>query len=45
MGILIFPGGLGGIPSGLTGYFTHSIRHAEDILPDCEAPPLVEPAY
>jgi DHA3 family macrolide efflux protein-like MFS transporter len=34
MGLLIFLSSLGGILAGLIGYFAHSIRHAEDILPD-----------
>jgi hypothetical protein len=34
MGLLIFLSSLGGILAGLAGYFVHSIRHAEDILPD-----------
>ena len=34
MGLLIFFSSLGGILAGLTGYFVHPIRHAEDILPD-----------
>lgn len=34
MGLLIFISCLGGILAGLTGYFIHSIRHAEDILAD-----------
>jgi hypothetical protein len=34
MGLLIFLSALGGILAGLAGYFIHSIRHAEDILPD-----------
>lgn len=34
MGLLIFFSALGGILAGLVGYFIHSIRHAEDILPD-----------
>ena len=34
MGLLIFLSALGGILAGLTGYFIHSIRHAEEILPD-----------
>jgi MFS transporter, DHA3 family, macrolide efflux protein len=34
MGLLIFLSSLGGILAGLAGYFIHSIRHAEDILPD-----------
>ena len=34
MGLLIFLSSLGGILAGLTGYFIHYIRHAEDILPD-----------
>ena len=34
MGVLIFFSCLGGILAGLTGYFIHSIRNAEDILPD-----------
>src|SRR5687768_10248305 len=34
MGLLIFFSCLGGILAGLAGYFIHSIRHAEDILPD-----------
>ena len=34
MGLLIFLSSLGGILAGLVGYFIHSIRHAEDILPD-----------
>ncbi len=34
MGLLIFFGGLGGILAGLVGYFIHSIRNAEAILPD-----------
>lgn len=34
MGLLIFFSCLGGILAGLAGYLIHSIRHAEDILPD-----------
>jgi MFS family permease len=34
MGLLIFFGGLGGILAGLAGYLVHSIRNAEDLLPD-----------
>jgi MFS transporter, DHA3 family, macrolide efflux protein len=34
IGLLIFLSSLGGILAGLTGYFVHAIRHAEDILPD-----------
>jgi hypothetical protein len=34
MGLLLFFSSLGGILAGLTGYFVHPIRHAEDILPD-----------
>jgi MFS transporter, DHA3 family, macrolide efflux protein len=34
MGLLIFFSCLGGILAGLAGYFIHSIRNAEDILPD-----------
>ncbi|HEU4746029.1 MAG TPA: MFS transporter [Anaerolineales bacterium] len=34
MGLLIFFSCLGGILAGLAGYFIHSIRDAEDILPD-----------
>lgn len=34
MGLLIFLSSLGGILAGLAGYLAHSIRHAEDILPD-----------
>jgi MFS family permease len=34
MGLLIFFSCLGGILAGLSGYFIHPIRHAEDILPD-----------
>jgi len=34
MGLLIFFSCFGGILAGLAGYFIHSIRHAEDILPD-----------
>ncbi len=33
-GLLIVFGGLGGILTGLAGYFIRPIRHAEDILPD-----------
>ncbi|HEX5944546.1 MAG TPA: MFS transporter [Anaerolineales bacterium] len=33
-GLLIFFSCLGGILAGLAGYFIHSIRDAEDILPD-----------
>lgn len=44
MGLLIFFGGLGGILAGLTGYFVHAIRNAEDILPDQDAVPSAEPA-
>jgi hypothetical protein len=43
MGLLIFFGSLGGILAGLMGYFIHSIRNAEDILPDHDTSPLVEP--
>jgi hypothetical protein len=34
MGLLIFLSCLGGMLAGLTGYFIHPIRHAEEILPD-----------
>ena len=34
MGLLIFLSCLGGILAGLAGYFIHSIRYAEDLLPD-----------
>ncbi|HUE98983.1 MAG TPA: MFS transporter [Anaerolineales bacterium] len=34
MGLLIFFSCLGGVLAGLTGYFIHSIWHAEDLLPD-----------
>ncbi len=34
MGLLIFFSCLGGMLAGLTGYFIHAIRHAEDLLPD-----------
>jgi MFS transporter, DHA3 family, macrolide efflux protein len=34
MGLLIFFSCFGGILAGLAGYFIHTIRHAEDILPD-----------
>ena len=44
MGLLVFFGSLGGILAGLAGYFIHAIRNAEDILPDHDAIPLVEPA-
>jgi MFS transporter, DHA3 family, macrolide efflux protein len=43
MGLLIFFGGLGGILAGLTGYLVSSIRDAEDILPDHDVLPVVEP--
>jgi MFS transporter, DHA3 family, macrolide efflux protein len=44
MGLLIFFSCLGGILAGLTGYFVHPIRHAEDILPDHDALPAAQPA-
>jgi hypothetical protein len=34
MGLLIFLSAFGGLLAGLAGYFIHSIRHAEEILPD-----------
>jgi hypothetical protein len=44
MGLLIFLSSLGGILAGLAGYFIHSIRHAEDILPDHDTVPIAETA-
>jgi hypothetical protein len=44
MGLLIFFGSLGGILAGLAGYFIDAIRNAEDILPDHDVTPAVEPA-
>jgi MFS family permease len=44
MGLLIFFSSFGGILAGLTGYFIHSIRHAEDILPDHDIPATPEMA-
>ena len=44
MGLLVFFGGLGGILAGLTGYFVNAIRSAEDILPDHDVAPSIEPA-
>lgn len=44
MGLLIFFGGLGGILAGLSGYFVHTIRNAEDILPDHDVSAAAEPA-
>jgi hypothetical protein len=41
MGLLIFFSALGGILAGLAGYFIHSIRHAEEILPDHDSIPTV----
>ena len=43
MGLLIFFASLGGLLTGLTGYFITSIRNAEDILPDHTILPLTEP--
>jgi hypothetical protein len=44
MGLLIFFSSLGGILAGLTGYLVHSIRQAEDILPDHDRPATAEMA-
>jgi hypothetical protein len=44
MGLLIFFSCLGGILAGLAGYFIHSFRHAEDILPDHAMLPEAETA-
>ena len=41
MGLLIFFSSLGGILAGLGGYFIHSIRHVEDILPDHDSVPTL----
>lgn len=43
MGLLIFFSALGGILAGLSGYFIHPIRHAEDILPDHDLLPAAQP--
>jgi len=42
MGLLIFFSSLGGILAGLVVYIIHSIRHAEDILPDHDRIATVE---
>jgi hypothetical protein len=44
MGLLIFLSSFGGILAGLIGYFSHPIRHAEDILPDHDALATAESA-
>lgn len=44
MGLLIFFSCLGGMLAGLTGYFVHPIRHAEDILPDHDMKAITETA-
>ena len=44
MGLLIFFSCLGGMLAGLAGYFIHSIRHAEDILPDHDMKATAETA-
>jgi hypothetical protein len=44
MGLLIFLSSLGGILAGLVGYFSHPIRHAEDILPDHDTMATIETA-
>lgn len=41
-GLLIVLGSLGGILAGLAGYFIHSIRHAEEILPDHDTMTVAE---
>lgn len=44
MGLLIFFSCLGGMLAGLTGYFVHPIRYAEDILPDHDMKATAETA-
>jgi MFS family permease len=43
MALLVFFGALGGILAGLAGYLVHAVRHAEEILPDHDTLPTVEP--
>jgi MFS transporter, DHA3 family, macrolide efflux protein len=44
MSLLIILGSMGGLLAGLTGYFVHPIRNAENILPDHDVLPATEPA-